>query len=290
MNVKDCFIKSSWPTPPYPGMHTVHLGLLQFANASTIHLLNDNGVFSALLATWSLNLKVPDINQYSRDLHYRCDPSLGGETLSAKLAHLTREFNKWCQANKIRPDFLKRFCVLLWHASFAQQWCQANKIRTDFLKRLCVLLWHASFAQQWCQVNKIRTDFLKRLCVLPWHAASALKIVQKQQCWKPLSWYMPLGVPCQGITNTRYVLHWSQSNLTTSLNYGSKHMLDEYWWHSYNKKWPSWSMKKKIPQRSCSWCMGHSVLSASGFIWSNQLSDIFRMIKQTTFGTHHWCA
>lgn len=39
------------PSPLSPGMHTVHLGLLQFANASTIHLLNDYGVFRVLLAT-----------------------------------------------------------------------------------------------------------------------------------------------------------------------------------------------------------------------------------------------
>jgi len=32
---------------------------------------------------------------------------LGGETLSEKLASMTREFNKWCQSNKIRLDILK---------------------------------------------------------------------------------------------------------------------------------------------------------------------------------------
>ena len=38
---------------------------------------------------------------------------LGGENLSVKLAHMTREFNKWCQSNKIRPRFQVE--TILWN-------------------------------------------------------------------------------------------------------------------------------------------------------------------------------
>lgn len=36
-----------------PGMHTVNLGILQFMNASTIHLLNDHSVFRSLVWIWA---------------------------------------------------------------------------------------------------------------------------------------------------------------------------------------------------------------------------------------------
>ena len=53
--MSDCFfwisfVMSCRSNPPCPGMHTVHLGLLQFANASSIHLLNDYGVFRFSIA------------------------------------------------------------------------------------------------------------------------------------------------------------------------------------------------------------------------------------------------
>ena len=40
------------------------------------------------------------------------DACLGGANLSEKLAHMTRDFNKWCQSNKIRPDISWRVHTL----------------------------------------------------------------------------------------------------------------------------------------------------------------------------------
>ena len=50
VDIKEVILIHKFQALPSPGMHCVHLGLVQWANASTIHLLNDHNVFSGLAA------------------------------------------------------------------------------------------------------------------------------------------------------------------------------------------------------------------------------------------------
>ena len=47
-----------------PGMHTVNLGLLQWANASTIHKLNEFAVFRSLVEPFYIYIYIININIY----------------------------------------------------------------------------------------------------------------------------------------------------------------------------------------------------------------------------------
>ena len=112
----------SCPTLLPPGMHCVHLGLVQWANGSTIHLLNDYKVFSGLTAPVSCAMLCTCSYNIVFQLMVSSVNNLGGANLSEHLASMTKEFNRWCQSQKIRtgPKHVLKFNpeVVLDYGSF----------------------------------------------------------------------------------------------------------------------------------------------------------------------------
>ena len=86
-------------------IHVCYIGNIyhQYTPNVSIYTIHGSyGIYIKLQGSWCSLLPCKALQSNC------CDPSLGGENLSAKLTNMTREFNKWCQANKIRPDVLKR--------------------------------------------------------------------------------------------------------------------------------------------------------------------------------------
>ena len=157
------------PSPLSPGMHTVHLGLLQFANASTIHLLNDYGVFRVLLATMLCVCA-----------------ELVGSCCSIELNQ-----NCWC---------MLRWCKSIWKAGAYDPWLQQmvpiqqNQARYilkgTYLALFVSMLWYCCMVY-YCSTYIPKKHVVVIWCYLIWLPDEALPTPHMRCTHNSQAWWLP---------------------------------------------------------------------------------------------------